>query len=85
MGIPVLASDIPANVQLLEGGKYGALFRCGSVESMAQALDLLLDTYEISIEKSRLAKDFFVKRTWLHCAQEYDSLFRKLHSEKGSA
>ncbi|MGB2838507.1 MAG: glycosyltransferase family 4 protein [Actinomycetes bacterium] len=43
-GSPVLASDLPAFRDVLDGGRYGGLFTTGDPESLAQAAsDLLTD------------------------------------------
>jgi glycosyltransferase involved in cell wall biosynthesis len=46
LGVPVVASDLPALREVLDGGRAGALFRPEDDTALASALDALLDDHE---------------------------------------
>lgn len=45
-GLPVIASDIPGNIDIIENGVNGRLFPTGSVQALADACEQIVDDLE---------------------------------------
>ena len=45
MGIPCAACDLGGPAQILEGGKYGTLFKTGDPDDLAEALGKIFDNF----------------------------------------
>lgn len=57
MGIPCVASDLDGPAEILEGGRWGALFACGDARELAEKLDAVLRDIPGSRERAREAAD----------------------------
>ena len=42
-GLPVIASNVGGNVELIKDGETGVLYEYGSIQSMEEKIDLLFD------------------------------------------
>jgi PEP-CTERM/exosortase A-associated glycosyltransferase len=64
-GIPVIASDIGGHRELITDRATGLMFEAGSVSSLVQAIDALLDDDELKNRLARQARHFVEQhRTW---------------------
>ncbi|HEY6881881.1 MAG TPA: glycosyltransferase family 4 protein [Polyangiales bacterium] len=61
-GVPVIASDLGAPLEVLEGGRLGTLFRSGDPESLFAALTCALDSTPQLRDKARTARAVFDAR-----------------------
>lgn len=86
VGIPVLASDIPGNRDLVESGRTGVLYPLGDVETLSrQTLALLQDESrrrELGENaKQRIHEDFSLAKM----VASYSQLYRDLYETKKGA
>ena len=77
MGIPVIASDIPGNRELVEHMRTGLLFPSDKPDRLVESIQYFLDHPEDAREMSRRAREkvenfFSAKRM----AENYLSLYR---------
>ena len=77
-GLPIVATNISGNKDIIENGKSGLLVEPGSAEQMAQAMVYLLKNRAIAHEYGKNA--FAVSRQyhWRSVADQYLALYRKL-------
>lgn len=79
-GLPVIASNIDGNPEMVIHGRNGMLFPCDSIEALTAAIEQLLDS---PAELSRLRNGVLgsVQRfDWKNIAQEYSFLYRHVAS-----
>lgn len=79
MGIPVLASDIPANREVLQSGKAGILVDKPDPASWAKELCSVLNTPVESHSRAQMAEESVnQKYRWSHVAERLDKVYMKL-------
>lgn len=80
LGIPVIASNIDANCELLRCGEFGGVFECGNEVCLASEVAKVFNDYSGASKKSRLAIEHFLKNemSWKTCARQYRDVFFKL-------
>ena len=80
-GCPVIASDVEGSEELIENGRTGRLFSCGSTSELAAAVDQNLDhpeaAHELAIQAQHSVREQF---TWENVAQSYGRLYHNLLS-----
>jgi phosphatidylinositol alpha-mannosyltransferase len=80
-GAVVLASDIPAFARVLDGGRYGVLFRSGDVDDLSRHLAALLDDPDRR-EQLRLASAEGVRRyDWSTVAGEVVQVYETVTAQ----
>lgn len=55
-GMPVVASDVPGNVQALDGGRAGTIVRTGDAQSLAQGLRAAVADIPATMTRARYAQ-----------------------------
>lgn len=75
-GVPVVVSDLPALVEIIDGGKYGYTFVAGDSSDLAGKIKYVLANYSEALEKAdeaqkTVAKRFDVSRT----ARQYIGIY----------
>lgn len=88
-GVPCLASDIPANRELIEPGETGELFPVGDSLALAQLSDRLLNHNElyqsISVRsRTKMQTDYSVDQMIERHLGIYNSLLASRHSAENS-
>ncbi len=81
MGVPVVATRMGGNVELIQHGENGLLFENNDTETLAQHLNTLIDDHELHQRLAQRGKvtalqDFSIERT-LDC---YEAFFHELIS-----
>ena len=74
-GLPVVATDVGGNRQLVGSGRHGLLCRSEDVEGMAEALGTLLDSPGRLSESRAAVPEYVARYGWERIAQEYASLY----------
>jgi glycosyltransferase involved in cell wall biosynthesis len=75
-GLPVIASDIPGNNDLVRHGETGFLFDLNSPNECVGVLKTLLEDSELAISMGKKGREWVMKDfTWDKVAKEYLSLF----------
>ena len=82
-GVPVLASDIPGNRDLIENERTGILYPLGDVETLSRQTLVLLQNESTRIElgdnaKHRIQEDFSLAKM----VNRYSQLYRELYEKK---
>ena len=73
-GLPVVATDVGGNRQLVGSGRHGLLCRSEDVEGMADTLGTLLDAPDRLSEARAAVPEYVARYGWERIAQEYASL-----------
>ncbi len=79
--IPIVASDISGNRDVVIDGENGFLVAPGNVEELGQAILKFLVNKPMQKEMGMKAKNTAEKFGWLEIAKQYESLYRKVHHE----
>jgi len=74
-GLPVVATDVGGNRQLVGSGRHGLLCRSEDVEGMADTLGTLLDAPDRLSEARAAVPEYVARYGWERIAQEYASLY----------
>ncbi len=74
-GCPVLASDIPAHREVIEG--RGLLFAPESLQEAAEKASLLISDQALRSRTIAAARSFAAENTWIRCAESYREVFLK--------
>ena len=74
-GLPVVATDVGGNRQLIGSGRHGLLCRSEDVEGMAEALGTLLDAPDRLSESRAAVPEYVARFGWERIAQEYATLY----------
>lgn len=78
-GMPVVASDIPANRALIEHGLNGLLYQVGDIQALAEALELILDQGSLRERLGREGRRTVEVDYWIdRVAARYESLYADL-------
>ena len=59
--VPVLTSDLPAIMEITDGGKFGYHFSCGNAQSLSNAILHIIDHYSDAIQRANEAKEHVKK------------------------
>ena len=74
-GLPVVATDVGGNRQLVGSGRHGLRCRSEDVEVMADTLGTLLDAPDRLSESRAAVPEYVARYGWERIAQEYASLY----------
>ena len=74
-GLPIVATDVGGNRQLVGSGRHGLLCRSEDVEGMAEALATLLDAPDRLSESRAAVPEYVARFGWERIAQEYATLY----------
>lgn len=74
-GLPVVATDVGGNRQLVGSGRHGLLCRSEDVEGMAGALGALLDSPDRLSDSRAAVPEYVARFGWERIAQEYATLY----------
>ncbi|MDD4606711.1 MAG: glycosyltransferase family 4 protein [Patescibacteria group bacterium] len=75
--VPVLASDIPENLELVDIGGFS--FKCSQVDDLKNKLERLLEQPEIIKVKAKTAKELINKNyNWQNIVQQIQDLYQNL-------
>lgn len=81
MGIPIIASDLPALAEMVAPGERGLLFEAGSAGSLAETAVVLLDEPELGIDLAKTARSWVqAERTISANAVRYAEIFEEVLS-----
>jgi glycosyltransferase involved in cell wall biosynthesis len=76
-GLPVVVSDIPANLDVIEDKQNGLTFKAGDPASLEQAVTSLLEDAELRRQLGQNARQTIEKQYSLNSiAERYISLYR---------
>ncbi len=79
LGVPVIASDLPALRELLAGGEAGLMVSPGDVAALVDALERLHDAPRLRADLAKAGRDEVAGgRTWPRVAQVYRDLYKRL-------
>lgn len=79
LGLPIVASDIPAMREVLEPGKNALLVPSGNAEELARAIAALLEDAARAAAFRHRSRQIFEQRFTLErCAEATETLFRRL-------
>lgn len=74
-GLPVIASDIPAHLSILENYSCGITYPVGNSNELAKFILLLLSRPEKLGEMSRIARHSAERYEWLQIGEKYANLY----------
>lgn len=79
-GIPVIATNVSGNPELIKHNKTGLLFEPGDVNTLAKLLHFAIDNKNIMKEMGRKGKEFIIseKLTWRNCANAYEQIYKNI-------
>lgn len=80
-GVPVIATDIPAQVDILEGGEYGLLVDAERPEALAEAVASIADDSRLREELIAKARAFAPKCRWTYAAPQLAAAIDSLQAE----
>jgi glycosyltransferase involved in cell wall biosynthesis len=85
-GLPVIASRIPANAEIIADGVNGLLFHPGDPADLAQKIHILLRDQMLRNKLSEEGRRFIQTNelTWEHTSREYIQVYRKILSSEVS-
>lgn len=82
-GLPVIVSDIPANLEVIENEKNGLRFGAGNPDALANTVTLVLDSAELRERLGRAARQTIeIHYSLDSTADRYISLYEDLLSDK---
>jgi glycosyltransferase involved in cell wall biosynthesis len=85
-GLPVVVSDIPANLDVVEGGRNGLVFAVDDPRSLSAALARLLEQRELRARLGLAARETVEAQYSLdHIVDDYIALYREILSVNGKA
>jgi len=86
-GIPVIASDIDGNRELVADGINGLLFKAGSVQALSAQIRKLLANTDIMTSFANEGRDFIIrnKLVWPETCSQYVKLFNDALSNTGKS
>ena len=77
LGVPIICSDIPENLAVLEGNT--TYFRSGDAADLAGTITRCLEGYADAAEQAGLTKEWVVRNyDWKNIAKSYKNLYNKL-------
>lgn len=78
-GVPVIASDLPGPLEVLDGGHLGETFPSGDADALARAIADTIDSYPERLEKAQgPAREFARQFSIGNTAENYLKLYRSL-------
>lgn len=80
LGVPVVASDIAPNREMLCNGRWGALFPVGDAKALADTIQNVLVDRRVATGRADIARTALTSErvSWQHCAEQYMKLFTRL-------
>ena len=76
--LPIVASDISGNRDIVVDGENGLLVTPGNINGLAQAVGKILASTELRNHMRMHAKKTALKFDWLDIAKQYESLYKEL-------
>jgi len=85
-GVPVIATNVSGNPELVKNGETGLLFEPGDVNTLSNHLSFAVQKQSIMKEMGKKGKEFILskKLTWRNCANEYERLYENIQEESNS-
>jgi len=77
-GLPVIASDIPAFMEIIEHGKYGLHFQVGNAEELAQHIGALMKDKALRVQYGGLARKRAAAFSIASSVRRMESLYEHL-------
>ncbi|MCS7101648.1 MAG: TIGR03088 family PEP-CTERM/XrtA system glycosyltransferase [Burkholderiaceae bacterium] len=85
-GLPVIATRVGANADLMENGRCGQLVPRADPQALAQAILRYLDDPQLAARHGRAARQIVEQRFTLeHMVHEYEDLYARLLARRGLA
>ncbi|MCC3382059.1 glycosyltransferase family 4 protein [Paenibacillus farraposensis] len=84
-GLPVLATPVGGNKEILRGFRPGLLFQGTDSEAIAQGLLRVLDHPELLPNAKECRDHVLSKYTWGHVAEQVEDVFRQVLDRKAAA
>ncbi len=79
--IPVVASDIPGNIEILEGGNRGVLFTNNDMDSLVECVLRLANDKELSNQVTEKAYQYIKKEMSLHrMIERCENFYRRVYN-----
>jgi len=80
-GIPVIATNVSGNPELIKHNKTGLLFEPGDVNTLAKLLHFAVDNQDMMEEMGRKGKEFIISKqlTWKNTAKMYESVYSNIY------
>ena len=77
-GLPIIATNIPGNNELINHLDTGLLFEDDDIRSLSQFIDALISSEETRENLGRRAHEYIInnKLTWAACANNYQKLYK---------
>jgi glycosyltransferase involved in cell wall biosynthesis len=77
-GLPIIATDISGNNELIKDLDNGLLFEDGDIETLTQSINKLLSSSETREKIGRSAHKYIIENnlTWSACAENYHKLYK---------
>lgn len=79
-GLPIVASDIDANKELIDHENTGLLFKVGDPHDLVKKINRLIEDPELSKKLSKNAHQYIIDNnlTWQSTAKQYQDIFQRL-------
>ena len=75
-GLPIVATDVGGNREIVREGINGALMGAGDKQALAQALQHLVSDPELARQQGQAGRDWVLREgSFLQMAQRYDALY----------
>ncbi|RIW13093.1 glycosyltransferase [Algoriphagus lacus] len=85
-GIPIIASDIPMNLEAVQSGKSALVFPVGNWEAMAERMITAIENPKLMQELGDQARSVSVQKFDIEViAKQYEALLRKIHQQNQKA
>jgi glycosyltransferase involved in cell wall biosynthesis len=82
-GLPVIASDVGGNLDLIQSGKNGILFEEGNYEQLRSAIETILDDQQLKEKLGKNARQTIVSNYAMEqVSSAYINLYNKLLAPK---
>lgn len=76
-GLPVVASDVGGNNELVEEGVNGYLIKGDDIETLAQQLTRLIDDESLRRQMGQVGREKALKYDWENIMREYNKLYEQ--------
>jgi len=81
LGVPIVASNIGAIPEILEGGKFGLMFDSGDVNSLVQRIQEAISDEKGAAMRAEDAKSSLNKYAWANVAKDTLRVYREVLSK----
>jgi glycosyltransferase involved in cell wall biosynthesis len=76
-GLPIVASNVGGNNEIVEEGKNGYLVEGDDTDTLAQRLVTLINDEALRQEMGRHSRELALRYDWKRIMQQYDELYKK--------